>query len=66
MEIVNQILHSQVKMMSRRGEALAKHDRRICDLCRIITPLDYKVGGIFLFSLILVGIQSNLIFSISN
>ena len=53
-------------MMSRRGEALAKHDRRICDLCRIITPLDYKVGGIFLFSLILVGIQSNLIFSISN
>ena len=66
MEIVNQILHPQVKMMSRRGEALAKHDRGICDLRRIITPLDYKVGGIFLFSLILVGIQSNLIFSISN
>ena len=51
--------------MSRRGEYLAKHDREICDFCCIITPLDYKVGGIFLFSLILVGIRSNLILSIN-
>ena len=27
--------------MSHRGEASMKHDRKVCDFCPIITPLDY-------------------------
>ena len=41
MEIVNKILHLWVKVMSHRGEASMKHDRKVCDFCPIITPLDY-------------------------
>ena len=40
-EIVNKILHLRVKVMSHCGEALVKHDRKVCDFCPIITPLDY-------------------------
>ena len=42
MEIVNKILHLWVKVMSHRGEASMKHDRKVCDFCPIITPLDYN------------------------
>ena len=41
MEIVNKILHLWVKVMSHRGEASMKHNRKVCDFCPIITPLDY-------------------------
>ena len=30
--------------MSHRGEALMKHDRKVCDFCPIITPLDYTIN----------------------
>ena len=41
METVNKILHLWVvKVMSHRGEASMKHDRKVCDFCSIITPLD--------------------------
>ena len=43
MEIVNKILHLWVKVMSHRGEASVKHDRKVYDFCPIITPLDYTV-----------------------
>ena len=39
--IVNKILHLWVKVMSHRGEASMKHDRKVCDFCPIITTLDY-------------------------
>ena len=39
-EIVNKILHSQVKVMSHCGEASMKRDREVCDFCPIINPLD--------------------------
>ena len=42
MEIVNKILHSQVKVMSHCGEASVKCDKKVCDFCPIITPLDYN------------------------
>ena len=42
MEIVNKILHLWVKVMSHRREASMKHDRKVCDFCPIITPLDYN------------------------
>ena len=42
MEIVNKILHSRVKVMSHHGEALVKCDKKVCDFCPIITPLDYN------------------------
>ena len=48
MEIVNKILHLWVKVMSHRGEASMKHDRKVCDFCPIITPPDYiLIYGIF-------------------
>ena len=34
-EIVNKILHSRVKVMSHRGEASVKRDRKVCDICSI-------------------------------
>ena len=40
-EIVNKILHSQVKVISHRCEASVKGDIKVCDFCPIITPLDY-------------------------
>ena len=43
MEIVNKILHLWVKVMSHRGEASMKHNRKVRDFCPIITPLDYTV-----------------------
>ena len=43
MEIVNKILHLWVKVMSHRGEASMKHDRKVCNFCPIITPLDYTM-----------------------
>ena len=42
MEIVNKILQLWVKVMSHHGGASMKHDRKVCDFCPIITPLDYN------------------------
>ena len=42
MEIVNKILHLWVKVMSHRGKASMKHDRKVCDFRPIITPLSVK------------------------
>ena len=39
-EIVNKNLHLRVKVMSHRGEASVKRERKVCDFCPIITPLD--------------------------
>ena len=38
-EIVNKILHLRVKVMSHRGEASAKHDRKVRDFCLILSHL---------------------------
>ena len=41
-DIANKILHLRVKVMSHRGEASMKHDRKVCEFCPIITPLDLR------------------------
>ena len=42
-EIISKSLRSCGKVMSHRSEASVKHDRKVCDVCPIITPLDYML-----------------------